>query len=384
LLELIREHQPTSRIDLSRHSGLQRSTVSQIVEQLIRENWIVERSVAATGRGRRPTLLGLNEQVVAIAVDIHPRLAIVAAVDLNGRLLSQSRVTVTSDPSASTKLIIDCIQRLKSNFSDRAIYGIGVSLPGRVDPATQRLTFAPNLRWPDFDLKMAIEAETDLSVNMENAATACLLAELTFGQMDGIRNIVLVTISEGIGAGVFADGRLISGHHGMAGEFGHIPLDLAGNRCGCGRRGCWETYASCRATVRYFRNLHRGNRDVSFHELLNLAEEGCKDAVEALERQALYIGRGLRMIIASLSPAIILIAGEITSAWHRFEHILEKEVASLALAGTPPRIIPTHEGEIARLRGAAALVFQRQFTRTPHAAAHKTPRAGAGTIGTSA
>lgn len=372
ILELIRENQPTSRIELSRSSGLQKSTVSQIVEQLISENWVVERAVGSTPRGRRPTLLGLNEHIVAIAVDIHPRLAIVAVVDLNGRLLSQCKVPVTSDPAASTRLIMDCIRRFKSFFTDRAIEGIGVSLPGRVDPATQRLTFAPNLRWPDFDFKGALEAEFALPVNMENAATACLLAELTFGRMDGIRDIVLVTISEGIGAGVFADGRIISGNHGMAGEFGHIPLDADGPRCGCGRKGCWETYASCRAAVRYFRKLRTGNKEVSFHELLNLAEEGSKDAQEALERQAMYIARGLRIIIASLSPALILIAGEITSAWHRFERIIEKEVKSFVLAGTPPRIIPTHEGEIARLRGAAALVFQRQIARPQSAGAARS------------
>jgi len=363
ILELIRENQPTSRIELSRSSGLQKSTVSQIVEQLISEKWVVERAVGTTPRGRRPTLLGLNERIVAIAVDLHPRMAIVAVVDLNGRLLSQCKVPVTSDPAASTKLIVDCIRRFKAFFTDRAIDGIGVSLPGRVDPELQRMTFAPNLRWPDFDLKGAIEAEFGLHVNMENAATACLLAELTFGRMDGIRDIVLVTISEGIGAGVFADGRIISGSHGMAGEFGHIPLDPEGPRCGCGRKGCWEMYASCHAAIGYYRKLRAGNKDVSFHELLNLAEEGSKDAQEALEQQALYIARGLRIVIASLSPALILIAGEITSAWHRFERVIVKEVKSFVLAGTPPRIVPTHEGEIARLRGAAALVFQRQIAR---------------------
>ena len=375
ILELIRENQPTSRIELSRSSGLQKSTVSQIVEQLISENWVVERAVGATPRGRRPTLLGLNEHIVAIAVDIHPRQAIVAVVDLNGRLLSQCKVPVTSDPAASTRLIIDCIRRFKSFFTDRAIEGIGVSLPGRVDPATQLLTFAPNLRWPAFDFKGALETEFGLHVNMENAATACLLAELTFGRMDGIRDIVLVTISEGIGAGVFADGRIISGTHGMAGEFGHIPLDLEGPRCGCGRKGCWEMYASCRAAVRYYRKLRAGNKEVSFHELLNLAEEGSKDAQVALERQAMYIARGLRIIIASLSPAMILIAGEITSAWHRFERIIEKEVKSIVLAGAPPRIIPTHEGEIARLRGAAALVFQRQIAAPQSAGAARSRKA---------
>src|ERR1700690_1333984 len=90
VLELIRTYQPISRADLARRSGLQRSTVSQIVEQLIREKWVREGSVASAPRGRRPTLLGLNEDLVAIAVDIHPRRATVAIVDLNGRLLTRT------------------------------------------------------------------------------------------------------------------------------------------------------------------------------------------------------------------------------------------------------------------------------------------------------
>jgi predicted NBD/HSP70 family sugar kinase len=94
-----------------------------------------------------------------------------------------------------------------------------------------------------------------------------------------------------------------------------------------------------------------------------MAEEGDQYAVQALAKQALYIGRGLQLIITGLSPSLILIAGDITSAWHRFGPAIENEAAKLTLGGALPRILPTHEGEIARLRGAAALVFQRRSGR---------------------
>jgi predicted NBD/HSP70 family sugar kinase len=94
-----------------------------------------------------------------------------------------------------------------------------------------------------------------------------------------------------------------------------------------------------------------------------MAEEGERIAALALEKQALYIGRGLRLIIAGLAPSVILIAGEITSAWHRFGPTIEKEATENILGGKPPRILPSHEGDIARLRGAAALVFQRGGVR---------------------
>ncbi len=363
VLELIRTSQPISRADLARRSGLQRSTVSQIVEQLIGEKWIREGRVAAAPRGRRPTMLGLNEDLVAVAVDIHPRQATVAVVDLNGRVLARALTPLTSDPAASTRLIVESMQRMLRALPGKSTEGIGVSLPGRVDPATQRLIFAPNLRWPDFDLKKTIETKMGLPVKMENAATAALLAELTFARMDGVRDAVLITVSEGVGSSIFANGQMVSGHHGVAGEFGHIPVDLAGPRCACGQKGCWETFASSRAALRYYRELQPEAHAITFHELLNLAEEGNEAAAQALRQQATWIGRGLRSIIAGLSPSTILIAGEITPAWHRYAPIIEKEVADLTLAGTPPVIRPVREGDIARLRGAAALVFQRRLPR---------------------
>jgi predicted NBD/HSP70 family sugar kinase len=374
VLELIRANQPLSRADLSRRSGLQRSTVSQIVEQLIREKWVREGGVASLARGRHPTLLGLNEDLMVIAVDIHPKQATVAMVDLNGRLLSRSIVPLTSNPVASTRLITDCIQRMRQEFSGKSIEGIGISLPGRFDPTTQRLIFAPNLHWSDFDLMGAIEKETGLAVSMENAAVACLLAELLFGRLNGVRDAVLVTVSEGVGTGVFSNGQVITGHHGMAGEFGHISLDPSGIRCACGRRGCWETVASCNAALRYYQELQPKARAITFHELLNKAEEGDQSAVQALTQQAFQIGRGLGPIISGLSPRVILIAGDITSAWHRFSSVIEKEAAELTLAGEPPQILPTHDGDIARLRGAAALVFQRRFVHEPSENANQSSR----------
>jgi predicted NBD/HSP70 family sugar kinase len=363
LLEMIRKHQPISRAGRARRSGLQRSTVSQIVEQLIGENWVREGSQTTAARGRRPTMVGLNEDLVTIALDIHPRQAIVAIVDLTGRLLSRSLVPLTSDPAASIRMVIETMQRMQRAIPRKSAEGIGISLPGRVDPATHRMIFAPNLRWPEFDLKKAIESKMGLPVRMENAATACLLAELTFARMDGVRDAVLVTVSEGIGTGIFANGRFITGHQGMAGEFGHVPIDPAGPRCACGQKGCWEMFASCRAALRYYRELQPKTKAIMFNELLNLAEEGDTSASAALTKQALWLARGLRMIIAGLAPDTILIAGDITNAWHRYGAVIEKEVAEHKLGRSLPVIQPTHESEIARLRGAAALVFQR---RLPH------------------
>lgn len=360
ILQLIRTRQPISRAELARQSGLQRSTVSQIIEQLLAEKWVCEGRTSVSQRGRRPTLIRLNESLVALAVDIHPRQATIAMVDLNGRLISRSMAPLSRDASASTELILEAMSRMKAGLGAMSIEGVGVSFPGRVDPRSDKFLFAPNLQWRDFDLKGAIEKRVKLQVHVANAAIACLLAQLTFHHDEGNRDAVLITTSEGVGAAIFANGSIITGHDGMAGEFGHISIDPEGPECACGRRGCWETFASCRAALRYFKELQPQYRTITFGELLNLAEEGNTYAGTALERQAREIGQGLRLVVAALSPAVVYIAGEITSAWHRYCPTIEKAVRTITIAGTPPAVIPIPDGDLARLRGAAALVFQRR------------------------
>jgi predicted NBD/HSP70 family sugar kinase len=360
ILEVIRANQPISRAELARLSGLQRSTVSLIVSQLIEERWVRDGGTAHLPRGRRPTMVGLNDNLVMMVADIRPKLATVAIVDLNGRFLSRAQLPVTSDPEKTIAGIVESMLRMKANHAQRSFQGVGIALPGRIDSATQRLRFAPNLGWRDFDIKGAIEKGTGMAVEMDNAANACLLAETWFGGMDGVRNAVLVTISEGVGSGILSNGQLIYGEHGMAGEFGHITLDAQGPLCGCGARGCWEVYASSNAALRYYAESKPEVAARTIEDLLRLAGEEDPKAIAALTRQAEYVGLGLRTISAVLAPEVILIAGDIVSAWARLAPVIEKALSDASLAGIKPRLMPTHEAEIARLRGAAILVLQRR------------------------
>ncbi|HEY0306763.1 MAG TPA: ROK family transcriptional regulator [Acidobacteriaceae bacterium] len=363
ILEVIRANQPVSRAELSRLSGLQRSTVSLIVDQLIQERWVREGATTPLPRGRRPTMVGLNDDLVMLVADIRPTQATIAVVDLNGRFLSRAQLPVTSDPAKTLAGIIETMLRMKERHAQRSFEGVGISLPGRVDPVTHRLRFAPNLAWPDFDIKGTLEKGTGLSVELDNAANACLLAETWFGRMDGVRNAVLLTVSEGIGTGILCNGQLLHGDGGMAGEFGHLCLDKDGPLCGCGARGCWETFASSRAALRFYAERNPKIAVRSIEELLRLAQEADEDALAALTRQAEYIGKGLRFISATLAPEVILIAGDLVALWARFGPIIQKAFSDSVLAGFSPRLMPTHEAEVARLRGAAIVVLQRRSSQ---------------------
>ncbi|MFC5861523.1 ROK family protein [Acidicapsa dinghuensis] len=359
VLELIRCKQPIARADLARLSGLQPSTVSAIVEQLIAEKWVTEGAVVRRPRGRRPTLLSLNDRLVILAADIRPNQGIVALVDLNGRFLERETVSLVRQPERSGQKIITCMQLILSRHADRSCEGVGISMPGRVDPETQRLILAPNLKWTNYDLKTAVQDAMGLRVELANAANACLLSELWSGRLDGVRDAVLVTVSEGIGTAILANGQLITGTNGLAGEFGHSPIDPSGPLCGCGQRGCWEMFASSRAGQRYYAEISKNDGVIPIPQLLQLAEEGDKRAIEAVMRQVTWLGRGLRLVTASLAPRKILITGDIATVWPRFGPIVQREMEKTMLAGTPPQLEITTDPELARLRGAAAVVLQR-------------------------
>jgi predicted NBD/HSP70 family sugar kinase len=364
VLEIIRSQQPVARADLARSSGLQPSTISAIVEQLIAEKWVAEGAMARRPRGRPSTLLSLNDAMVILVADVRPHQAIVALVDLNGRFLAREAVPLVSEPARSVTKIVQCMQAMRTAHSDRSFEGIGISMPGRVDPETQRLLLAPNLKWADYDIKGAIEQQMELQVELANAANACLLSELWSGRLDGIRNAVLITVSEGIGGAILANGQIITSRSGLAGEFGHSPIDPTGPICGCGQRGCWEVFASSTAALRYYAELapkgaQQASRELNIHDLLRLTEEGDATAIAAITKQATHLGRGLRLVTASLSPEVVLITGDLTTSWARFGPIIQKEMANTMLAGAAPDLGITKDGELSRLRGAAAVVLQR-------------------------
>ena len=359
VLERIRELQPISRVDLARASGLQPSTVSSIVEQLVRERWICEGAMVKTARGRRPTLLSLNDNLVILAADVRPTQAAVALVDLNGRFLERQLVSLGKDPERGVASIAAVMQSFRERHPKQTIEGVGISMPGRVDPATNRLLLSPNLPWHGFDVSKRLGELLGLGVQLENAANASLLSELWFGRVDGIRNVVLVTISEGIGAAILAEGRLISGQHGMAGEFGHICLDPEGPVCSCRARGCWEVFASSRAALRYYAELNPEAGRKTIAELIGSAIDGDKAAGKALEHQAIGIGQGLHMLNAVLSPDVILLVSDITLFSEMYRDVIERGCRAGLMGGEGPQIVLIGDGEMARLRGAAAIVLQR-------------------------
>lgn len=364
VLNLIRTRQPISRADLARASGLQRSTVSLIVEELVEDNWVLEGPTGRLPRGRRPTFLRLNDERVIIGVDLRPIQTRVALADVNGRFASQDTMPTPSDPEAAIRAVIDRIQGMLAACKGKKVEGIGIALPGRVDVESERILFAPNLGWSGVEIRKPIAKATGIEVELENAASACVLAAVWFDHV-AASNLAVVTVSEGLGTGLLVNGRLARGANRMAGEFGHVPLDLNGPPCTCGGRGCWEVFASNRAALRYYLESNAAP-EMTFEDLLRLADQGDTKAAGALDRMAHYLGRGMRMIVAGLDPERIVVVGDLTRSWVRFGAVIQSEVDAQTLrGGVPPRVAPVHESGMARLRGTVALVLQKHFAPNP-------------------
>ena len=172
---------------------------------------------------------------------------------------------------------------------------------------------------------------------------------------DATRDLVVVNVSEGIGTGIFANGQLMRGESGVAGEFGHVQLDPNGLSCGCGGRGCWETVASNRAGLRYYAEI-TGNSLPSFQALLQLAESQEPAAQQALDRMCKALGRGMHMISLALAPSELVVVGDITTFWHVAGPAIDAEMRRFPLVRIP-KLRPAQEGNRARLRSAVALVM---------------------------
>lgn len=369
VLNLIRKHQPISRADLSRRSRLQRSTVSSITKQLIAERWVTFGMSGDAPLGRKPTFLHLNDNCVGIiGIDIRPTETAIVLADLHLRFLYQASTPTGKDPREFVARLCERLVQLIGSHPRVAVEGIGVALPGRVDGPSHRIVFAPNLGWETVDLNRPLEEATGLPVELENAANACALGEVWSGSHpENIRNLVALTVSEGIGVGIILNGQLFRGATGSAGEFGHVTVEEDGPLCQCGNRGCFEACASNLAAVRYFNELtsrQSGDEPLpepTFDLVVNLAEQGNGHACSALDRMARALGAGLAVVVNGLVPDVVVVVGEVTRAWRRVGPILNRVMRERLPAHLKTCIVPGAPDAYPRLRGAAALVLQKHF-----------------------
>lgn len=369
VLNYVRDRSPISRAEIARETELHRSTVSVIVDELLETGLIVGIGVGVSTGGRRPELFELKKgDPTAIAIDVTPRTTTVAVADLAGTLLAKETFSTSPDVDFMTDQIV---RRTKAMIADTGAEGIeiGISVPGLVDQMNGRIFHIPYFDWRDWDIADRLEKATGSKVTVENDANATALAELWFGdeRIKKSDTFVMVLVGEGIGTGIIFDGQVYRGEKGAGGEFGHmIAGDNAPVECSCGSRECWEAYASEKAFIaRYKDRLRNGDlkqNEMDVDNLVQLAVDGEKHAVEALKETVRYLGNGISNLIVGLSPQVVVVSGKMTKAWDVFADQLYRVSERSVLAGLPPtELIPSSLGDAPTLIGAIGLVLARKF-----------------------
>jgi predicted NBD/HSP70 family sugar kinase len=369
VLNYVRELGPISRADIARETALQRSTISLIVDELRVDGLIEEVSGESTG-GRPPSLLSLHTaDAVAIGVDLGTVKTVIACSDLAGRVLEQEEFPTDDNVKKTLSNIIKSAERLIGK-NRGTIEGIGISLPGVVDPETGNL-YVPHFNWRNEPIAEALTQATSLPVSTDNDANAAALAELWFGRPEirEVRDFILVLVEEGVGTGIVFDGQVYRGEGGTAGEFGHMTIGTgAPVSCAVGSRDCWEAFASERAALARYQKLSRsnGSPNVNFASLMDRALKGEGNARAALKETAHYLGVGIANLIQGLGPEAVIVGGPIARVWPVIVDELKASVDASICRGFPSTpIMDSTLGPQPTLLGALSLVLASKFASAP-------------------
>ncbi len=373
ILNIIRERQPISRAKIAQVTTLNKSTVSNIVAGLLEEDLIIEEADRTQSVGRSPISLRLKTGKHFIGTAYFDSgLTHLAIVDLDGTVKQTMDVkTDAPDPSTFVTHCMDELNAMRKKSHLPHYKGIGVTVAGIVDGLHSRVVFAPNLRWENVDIGKIIRDHCpDIPVvAVENDAKASALAELWFGKHEPpLFNFVFLSIGRGIGTGIVVDKRVLEGESHAAGEFGHMALIEGGDPCACGNLGCWEAYASDRATIQRYlaarSSTHDGAPDLTIGTLVDAAAAGDADARAAILVTARYIGMGVSNIIKAVDPEAIVIGGSIRKAWDIIHPAVMEIVNARAFFGRQrdTALLPSSLRTSPPVLGAAALAIRKIFT----------------------
>jgi predicted NBD/HSP70 family sugar kinase len=366
ILRSIHNGAPLSRAQLAFLTGLNKSTVSSLVEQLLTLQLIHETGINSAGAGRPATLLEMNPRAgFIVGVEFGVDFVSVVLTNFVGQVQWQRRLE--ADPSESYETTIGLALELVNAATSAArengwhLLGLGLAMPGTVDLDKGVLIFAPNLHWHDVPLRQIFLDKTGLKVFVENDANAAAIAEHLFGVARGIKDFIFVFAGVGIGGGLFLNGSLYRGRNGYAGELGHSPImaEPYQSPCHCGNRGCWETYA----------NQSEQKAPLSIPLIKKAADMGDEQAIEAFSEAGAAMGQGFASLVNIFNPEQIILGGPLSLAGAFLLPSIRRTMLqhSLPEIGLQSEVFLSTFGPDASLIGAIAIVVDDILSNPAHA-----------------
>ncbi|HHU50558.1 MAG TPA: ROK family protein [Firmicutes bacterium] len=293
--------------------GLSTTTVATIINELLAGNKIQSCGSAKSTGGRKSILYEVNPTSgYAVGIDLQVDQIVYVLLDFAGNVVSTKKTDLTDKSEWAVAAVLNKeIPEfvVENGISMEKILGIGLGVPGTVHGQSEIIEFAPNLEWENVNLRSLLKCKTPIIV--ENEANAAALGEKGFGVGRNVANMVYVSVGMGVGCGIIIDHKLFSGTSFNAGEFGHMTVEPDGLPCKCGKRGCWEVYASNNAALNLYA-AKSGEYFDKFEDFIQRLMVGEKIASEVADHIAKYLGVGIGNIVNGLNPQLVVIGGKIT------------------------------------------------------------------------
>ena len=371
ILNKIRISEPISRAQIAKETKLTPPTVSSIVKELLEQGIVRESKLGESMGGRKPTMLHINSSAFyVIGVDAGPQTVECILTNLSGEIFERTSTKlmqpITNDQFIS--ILKENIRKiLQSSITEKdKIIGIGVAMHGVVDVESGTSLVAPNLGLRDMPIKTELEEEFNTVVHVENDARAMALGESWFGGHGDVDSMVAVNIGQGIGSGVVINGKLYHGEQDIAGELGHMTIDIHGKVCDCGNRGCLQTFASGEAIAERARIQIKEtipSVKITGKQVYEMAQNGEADYIKILEETGEIIGIGLTNLIHMINPGRIVLGGGVMRSEKFMMPVIQKTIAERALIprAKETEVTVTKLGDDATLLGAVSLLLVELF-----------------------
>ena len=332
VLESILKERYLSRAQISERTGLNKATVSSLVQELVDRHLVQEVGTGQSSGGRKPVMLLFNADAgYAIGIDIGVNYIRGVLADLEGNVITEQEIAL---PSSESEVVLKELEEQISQLiaaapkSPYGIVGIGIGMAGIVD-GNGVVQSAPNMKnWKGFDLKGNLEHTFKLPVTVDNEANVGAQGERIYGSGIDVNHLIYVSVGIGIGTGLILDKELYKGSLGFSGELGHLSIEFNGHECSCGNKGCWELYASENALLAQAKTLGF----TSLKELLKAAEAGNQAVQELFASIGSFLGIGIANIINIFNPEAVVIGNRMSRARQWLEPTLIEAASSRSLA----------------------------------------------------
>ncbi|WP_396657958.1 ROK family protein [Microbacterium sp.] len=353
---------PASRADLARALGVSPALITQLTKGLLADGLLEELNETSSG-GRPARMLGLvSRGITAIGVKIAPDHVAFVEVGIDGVVARSLMKPFDAVSPLAVSDLIGLVRAFIAEGDTTRVIGVGVGLPGTVANRGVGVVDSTQLGWNHIPLGELLQRALELPVVVENNVNALSVAEQLFGQGREYRNILVVTVGNGVGAGLVADGDLVRGRAGGAGDLGHVPVREDGPLCQCGNRGCLEAIIGQGALVNDARSIRLVGEDEGIDELRALADAGNAEAQEIFAHAGHTLGRALAGAVNLLDPEIVVLSGEGVEAWAHWSGSFDRALRSSLVPGKRGTAVVVERWDDDRwAQGAAALVLATPF-----------------------